>query len=225
MWISSSVLLPSSDRSSSRWTARFENEQIVLGKLTGVNGQEVLRALSSGGFQTVIDIGAGSGYYGLGCLHAGLAKSALFVESDSGASQRIPVLALANHVEPSRFRITETIDGQELVRVVSASRGKVVVICDIEGGEVKLFSDDVLEGLSRFDCTLIIEVHQKWVDVEKFVARFGRFYKYSRAGLFDRDVSAFWRIGISESDAWLLAFENRRGGVQLIAQPFCPGES
>lgn len=116
----------------------------------------VVESVVARGYRTVINIGAGEGYYSIG-LAKRMAAGTRFVCFDAEPinQEQIRTLARLNGVE-SAIEVRGLCDAAALVEAVGDAQG-VLVICDIEGAEVEVLRPDSVPALRRAD--LLVEMH------------------------------------------------------------------
>lgn len=101
-------------------------------------------------------IGAAEGYYAVGLARSCAPVSIYAWEADSGARSLLEKTALANGVA-NKVRIRGSCTEQELLKCVAEAYPDLI-ICDIEGAEIELFTDEVIAALKR--TSFIIETHR-----------------------------------------------------------------
>ncbi|HUA21853.1 MAG TPA: hypothetical protein VMB25_24075 [Bryobacteraceae bacterium] len=100
----------------------------------------------------VIDIGHAEGYYAVGLARLG--KRVIAFDADPHERRICEEMAHANHVA-GRISIRRWCDSDSLLDL---SRGqRTLILSDIDGGELDLFTPAVIEGLSH--CDLLVELH------------------------------------------------------------------
>jgi hypothetical protein len=179
--------------------------------------KEVLDSLSAvpNTHRTFIDIGAADGYYGIGVLVNNLFDYSYCFEMSeygqkviarnanlNGVSHRLKIFGIAeqNFID---FLNTEGVD-----------LSKTVLLCDIEGGEFKLFNDTVLNAMRG--SVIIIETHdsifpngRQMVNTLKQLAN-NRF-SITEFTTTSRDLSLFPELNkFNDNDRWLIVSEGRR---------------
>lgn len=106
----------------------------------------------------LIDLGAADGFYGLGLIAVGAyARSLCFEidpESRAALGRRRDRLGLAERVEILGDAVG---DLPAVIRSNAVDLSRAVILCDIEGAEFDLFTDELLEHLAS--ACLIIENH------------------------------------------------------------------
>ncbi len=198
------------------------NEQQAWGqgdlgpKLLGLYEQEILDRLSGQkkGWDCVINLGAGDGYYGVGLVASGIARRSICFEQSSEGQTAIRAAAEANkvadHVTILGSAEPDFLDHAALQGV---DLGRTLVIIDIEGGEFGLLMPDKLARLQNSE--LIIELHggffPKDPDLEsRFIKQLQTYFACDLLPMARRDLSHIREIaGLGDSDRWLLCSEGR----------------
>jgi hypothetical protein len=131
-----------------------------LPKLLGTYEQELhpwIRRLLLAGHDVVMDVGCAEGYYVVDFARhlalTGTAATVLGYDTDPQARERTMELARANGVE-GIVSVHAACDAQTLAVF---SERRVLVICDIEGGEETLLGPSRAPRLQRAD--ILVEVH------------------------------------------------------------------
>lgn len=124
----------------------------------------LLEAVEKAGL--VVDVGHAEGYYAIGFARMG--KRVVAFDADRHERRICRQMAEANGVG-DRVELRSWCSAETL-RALTQDE-KAVVISDIDGGEVDLFTEDVIRSLGH--CDLIVEVHgASSEENEKFVRRF-----------------------------------------------------
>lgn len=106
-------------------------------------------------YDTLVNIGCGEGYYAVG-VALRLANIRVFAFDIHPDARRLcRELATANAVE-ERIAIEEECTPGRLAQIIEQG-GKVLIICDIEGGEKTLLDPQRVPGLQS--CDMIVELH------------------------------------------------------------------
>jgi hypothetical protein len=118
--------------------------------------REIVEAVIARKYGTVVNIGAGEGYYAVG-----LAKrmpDARFVcfDTDPSNQEQIKTLAALNGVE-AHIDVRGFCDDAALSAALEGTAGDALVVCDIEGAEVEVLRPDAVPALRRAD--LLVEMH------------------------------------------------------------------
>lgn len=128
-------------------------------KVAGIFEQSLLtEIIQFAPFRDVVDFGAADGYYPLGFVKAGMAERGICFEITSEGRSSIRKNAENNGV--SEKIVIEGIADAKARRRLSEleyePKGSLV-ICDIEGGEHDLFTEEFFSFLN--DATIVIELH------------------------------------------------------------------
>lgn len=108
-------------------------------------------------FDAFLDIGAAEGYYAIGMTRVIKCKSVVAYEATTEGQCLIQQLAELNKVT-SKVAVRGFCTPEEFKKVVHEHPGTLLVICDIEGGEVGLLLGIPAELLSN--AYLIVETHE-----------------------------------------------------------------
>jgi hypothetical protein len=125
-------------------------------KLLGIYEHELhatIETIATGGYDTVVNIGAAQGYYAVG-LALRMPRIQVFAyDTDAAAREGCRQVAAIN-------KVADRIEIGDVFQPVYFSRfegGKTAVICDIEGDERSLIDPTVSPALAKFD--LLVECH------------------------------------------------------------------
>lgn len=127
-----------------------------IAKLMGIYEQPlwpVIETLVERNYPLVLNVGAAEGFYAIGLARRMPESRVLAYETSPAARQILAALIEANGVS-ERVQPHATLTSSELSQFDGR---RMLVICDIEGGEVDLFSGDAPLWLRNSD--LIIETH------------------------------------------------------------------
>jgi predicted enzyme related to lactoylglutathione lyase len=198
------------------------NEQQAWGqgdlgpKLLGLYEQEILELITAKNkvWDSVINLGAGDGYYGVGLVASGVAKRSICFEQSEEGQAAIRISAEINKVA-DRITILGRAEQNFLDQpeVQAIDLGRTLVIVDIEGGEFGLLTPDILNRLAGGE--MIVELHggffPKEPDLEpRFVKHLQSYFACSSLPMGRRDLSQIREIaGLGDSDRWLLCSEGR----------------
>ena len=195
-------------------------------KLFGLYEREVVDFLvSQKGMDTLINLGAGDGYFSVGLLRSGTVDRALSFEIDRKGREAIAQNAAQNGVA-DKVQIFGAADGSLLhsLQAEGVVPASTIFLCDIEGAEFAVVDDALAEFLA--DATFVIEIHDfLFADgaarLEALKTRLGRHHDVEmvKAGPAD------WR-GIAELEALhdnaraLVTSDGRKKlGLWLFARP------
>jgi hypothetical protein len=114
-------------------------------------------------------IGAAEGYYAVGLARSCRPIVVYAWEADSGAQSLLATTALENGVA-KEVRIRGRCTPQELLECATEAYPDLI-ICDIEGAEIELFTDEVIAALNK--SSFIIETHRR-LENKVFAERFSK---------------------------------------------------
>lgn len=136
------------------WWGRYDIAPMLLGTYE-MHVQNKLKALAQKD-ALFVDIGAADGFYAVGAVSSGLYARAVCFEISSTGREMIKKNCVANNVE-NLVKIRGEVNKEELIGEINKWLGRVVILCDIEGGEFVLFNTELLQELC--ECSVIIELH------------------------------------------------------------------
>lgn len=113
----------------------------------------VIEAAIAKNFETIVDIGCAEGYYAVG-LARRTGASVIAYDCDPGERRYCKEMARLNEVA-TRVTVRGWCSRSDLKKI---SHGRCFIVCDCEGYEFDVFSDDVIAALGHSD--LLIEVHE-----------------------------------------------------------------
>ena len=133
----------------------------VSSKLLGVYERQVQAQLETfaAHASVLIDIGAADGYMAIGAVRSGLYERAVCFEISASGRRRLQENAEANGVS-DRIEIFGEANRETLDPLLAATVD-AVALCDIEGAEFELLSEDVLETARHI--RLIVELHDPFI--------------------------------------------------------------
>lgn len=201
----------------------YDDSTVLVQKMFGVYEQEILNYISSHKWSTLIDLGAGVGYYSFGMLKAGLCTKSVLFESDKTINSKIFEMSKVNNIRSDQYIMHNGANNSEIMFHLDslAETSDVLIICDIEGYECFLFKLDFLKKLAEKNVTMIIEVHQhlfyKYQNDENFMVNLSNTFNVEPLLNMKRDLSNNFSTLRLMTDRWLLASEDRGENVQLLA--------
>jgi hypothetical protein len=136
----------------------------LLSYLLGTQEMELHGAVEqivSRDYATIINIGAADGYYALGLARRVPRACVLAFEADSSHHQRLKASARANGVF-ERIFVRGFCSERDLRAALATVAKPVLVVCDIEGGEIGLLDPGLIRALRGID--LLVETHDHYVD-------------------------------------------------------------
>ncbi|MDQ8155132.1 MAG: hypothetical protein P3B98_10780 [Gemmatimonadota bacterium] len=116
---------------------------------------DVVRQLAQRGFHTVVNVGARYGYYAIGLARLMPTATVRAFEGDAEARGMMADAVRANGVE-ARVQVGGFCDTAELIEALGSGDG-VLLVCDIDGGEVPLLDPVAVPALTR--ATMLVECH------------------------------------------------------------------
>ena len=141
----------------------------VLGlKVLGLYEKEIIDYIcSQKKFNTLINLGAGDGYYPLGLLKANQISKAICFEMSEKGRNSILENSILNGAS-KRIEVFGKATGHTVSEVIGKEKkGRTLLICDIEGGEFEYFKEK--EFFNTKDCMWIIELHDRVLGFNKKV--------------------------------------------------------
>ena len=183
-WLAAFIALPAPLRQLVRWVLR-PGRQFLFGRIRALSGDVVLsgpfegmqltghpaapellgtyerelsglvRELAARPFQAIVNVGARYGYYAIGLARLMPRARVLAFEGDVGA-HRILTGAIAANGVGDRVRAGGFADLREFRAALGEGSG-VLVVCDIDGGEVQLLDPVAAPALAR--ATILVECH------------------------------------------------------------------
>lgn len=115
----------------------------------------VVEQIVARGYRTVINIGAGEGYYGVGLASRMPNSRIICFDSFVENQEQIRTLARLNQVD-HRIEVRGLCDDRSLAQAIGRSTD-VLVVCDIEGGEIEVLRPQAVPALRHVD--LLVEMH------------------------------------------------------------------
>ncbi len=118
----------------------------------------IIDEIINGNYTSIINIGCAEGYYAVGFLYRMPSANIYAYDIDYLSRSKVKKLAKLNGVA-RKIKIAGQCSWGELAK---HSRGKTVIVCDIDGGERALLDPVECPSLLAFD--ILVEVHEegKW---------------------------------------------------------------
>lgn len=138
---------------------KWSSSQEVFGQAIGTFEVPVSKVLTERVWDAFVDIGAESGFYVASMLGAKHCKKAYAFEIDQTSRTEMMRRLELNKVSAEIRGMADPDSVLELIRTEDLNRQDTVVLCDIEGGEFQLFSDELIKNLTQ--CTMVIELHDR----------------------------------------------------------------
>ena len=141
----------------------------VLGlKVLGLYEKEIIDYIcSQKEFDTLINLGAGDGYYPLGLLKANQISKAICFEMSEKGRKSISENSILNGDSEKIVVLGKATDQTVKAAIRKEKKGRILFICDIEGGEFDFFKEK--EFFNIEGCTWIIELHDRVLGLNKKV--------------------------------------------------------
>lgn len=186
-------------------------------KLLGCYEQEVTEEISATAFDGFVDIGSGDGFFCVGVKMRRPEVTVIGYETDAYQRRAAKRIAEANEVSVSA-RGMATPDKLEL------PDGRLLVLCDIEGGEIDLMDPELVPRLR--EASLIVETHAHvQPDVLHILTqRFRRSHDIRRIDGQPRSPAVYRELDGWDAEAGNVAVSEGRGayGSWLIMHPKSP---
>ena len=121
----------------------------------------------------LIDIGCDDGYYSIGLLKSNYVKQVYAFEINEQSINNLLKNIELNLLESGKLIFEEKfVSSFESIAKCFNNTDTYLIKCDIEGGEYPLFSAEMIEAISDFNCSLIIETHINSELEEEMIKRF-----------------------------------------------------
>jgi hypothetical protein len=177
---------------------------------------QILRELEKYSIENFVSLGAAGGYYAISLLKT-KCKNAILIESDKRNYPLIYENARLNLVE-EKVTIVEDINCifTELAPTISKGSNNLL-ICDIEGDEYDLLSDNALiSRLHSHNFILIIELHDRNSHLRNSLKeKLSSYYKVRSLPSTERNIASHNLIPNIYESAMILA-ENRGNNYEFI---------
>ena len=185
-------------------------------KLIGVYEKQVQDKLESLApkASVLIDIGAADGYFAVGAVRSGLYQRAICFEISERGRQRLRANAELNGVAENIEIVGEA--NHDTLAPVLADIDDGLILCDIEGAEFDLLSEEVLRSARHFH--FIVELHDAFVANgdqrrSQLLDRTNKLFDTEIIRSADIQVSAFRELDRFNDTQRLLAFNEGRGAA------------
>jgi tRNA G37 N-methylase Trm5 len=163
-------------------------------------------------YDIFIDLGAADGFFGIGALISKKYKKSYCFEITHEGQEAIIKNAKLNHVENDV--IIEGLADQNFMDLIPNNElKKALILCDIEGGEFDLFTDEALIKLKNN--LIVIEIHDFLVEngeekLSKLLLRCSNIFDYKFLTTTSRDLSNFDALNdLTDNQRWLICSEGR----------------
>jgi hypothetical protein len=131
-------------------------------KLLGSYESEIqpwIREICNSDYSEIVDVGCAEGYYAVGLARAIPGAKVYAYDVSPKAQQLCAACASANHVS-DRVTVRGRFEVNDLLDIHIRQRG--LLICDCEGEEIRIFSNDLSHAFSQWD--IILETHD-FIDI------------------------------------------------------------
>lgn len=195
-----------------KWCAADRGTMIL-----GMYEARVLQKLVEfgGSNHSLIDIGAADGYFGIGCVFAGLYSRSICFELDSDMREILRRGAARNEVS-SKVTIFGPANPSSLIQGIEGANldlSRCTVLCDIEGAEFDLLDENILQYFR--ESKFIVELHESNVQngEDKLTRLIERAERIFQVSLFDGGARNPLDCPIlrdfRDNDRWLICSEGR----------------
>jgi hypothetical protein len=181
--------------------------------ILGLYEKEVIQVLEENPRSTLINLGAGDGYYAIGGVVSGLFQKSIAFEMNSISRKVIREGLRLNNVSDKVqvFEIAEK-NFWKLLQLPKEKSDDWLILSDIEGGEFELFDSSAFEF---FRCSIvIIEIHD-WVfegpeKLKKLINFSEKTHEVEELTTSSRDLSTIPEVAtFSDNERWLICSEGR----------------
>lgn len=183
----------------------------LLPKLIGTYEQELQTEITKlGNFETLVNVGAADGYYGIGLLNSKICNQVIFFESNLASRNQIKQ---NTEINKHKIQIYGEANSDNLIDCLkNLDKAKTLIILDIEGGEFDLLNHEVVANLC--ETTLIVEIHSfmdtRFNDFE-LENKLKKFFNISKVTNNLRKIPNLPQImNLSDNLRWLLVSEGRQ---------------
>ncbi len=180
-------------------------------KLLGCYEQElheVIERFIETPYECVVNVGCGDGYYAIGLARR--MPNSKTMAYDLHKDRRAFCRTSADETGVGgRITIGSECNGEELTALAGR---RVLLVCDIEGGERELLDPERIPALKGFD--ILVELHEVLDKAlpEEILSRFAESHEIERIQHQGRDPNAFTELQkASQLDQWLALWEGRQG--------------
>lgn len=199
------------------WWGVKERASMIL----GLYEQEVLRSLMKvpRHYTTLIDLGAGDGYYAIGALVSRLFQHAYCFEMSKLGRRVIHDNAVLNGVS-DRLTVHGRAEPDFYKKIPEAHLANSVLMIDIEGGEFDICDRNLFETFRR--SVIFIEEHSFFYPdgrarCERLLRDAEEWFTITEMTTGARDLSQFPELdGYEDTDRWLICSEGRKKRMTWI---------
>jgi len=196
--------------SNSSWWSLGDRGSMIL----GIYEKEVLDTLNniSKKYTTLINLGAGDGYYGVGVLVNNLFKKSICYELSDKGRKAIRENAQLNNVL-HKIEIKGGVKNNFYNEIPSIILSNSVLLIDIEGAEFNLVNKETFKAFSR--SVIIIEIHDFFFEdgqekIQKIRNESSSTHIITELRMGARDLSIFPELRkFHDNDRWLICSDSR----------------
>ncbi len=187
------------------------SEGNVAPKLLGSYEQElheIIERCIETPYECVVNVGCGDGFYAIGFARRMPTCEIRAYDLNEGRQAYCKAMAEENGVG-ERVAVGSNCGVEELTAVADR---RVLVVCDIEGGERELLDPQLIPALKQFD--ILVELHEVLDKAlpKEILARFDDSHEIENIAHQGRDPNAFEELQkIGQFDQWLAVWEGRQG--------------
>ena len=157
-------------------------------------------------FPTFIDIGGADGFFAVGSVKNNLFKNCEVFEISKRGRQSIEEIAIKNNVA-DLISIKSEANEKTLSSIENINNS--VILCDIEGGEYDLFSENLIKNMHPSN--VIIEIHKNPdISLNEFEDKFKNLFSINKITQGPRSLKGFGELkNFNDNNRSLLASEGR----------------
>ena len=179
-------------------------------KILGLYEKEIQNLLNhiqeKNNFPTFIDIGGADGFFAVGSVKNNLFKNCEVFEISKRGRQSIEESAIKNNVA-DLISIKSEANEKTLSSIENINNS--VILCDIEGGEYDLFSENLIKNMHPSN--VIIEIHKNPdISLNEFEDKFKNLFSIDKITQGPRSLKGFGELkNFNDNNRSLLASEGR----------------
>ena len=179
-------------------------------KILGLYEKEIQNLLNhiqeKNNFPTFIDIGGADGFFAVGSVKNNLFKNCEVFEISKRGRQSIEESAIKNNVA-DLISIKSEANEKTLSSIENINNS--VILCDIEGGEYDLFSENLIKNMHPSN--VIIEIHKNPdISLKEFEDKFKNLFSINKITQGPRSLKGFGELkNFNDNNRSLLTSEGR----------------
>ena len=181
-------------------------------KILGLYEKEIQNLINQiqekNNFPTFIDIGGADGFFAVGSVKNNLFKNCEVFEISKRGRQSIEESAIKNNVA-DLISIKSEANEKTLSSIENINNS--VILCDIEGSEYDLFSENLIKNMHPSN--VIIEIHKNPdISLNEFEDKFKNLFSIDKITQGPRSLKGFGELkNFNDNNRALLASEGRSG--------------